>query len=255
MVANYTCTFELFLLSLIISATTSSVHSFSMTWKDTWTDILNGGPKRWKVDDLEAKKIALAHITQHSSSVEGRPLRILCPLAGDDPFVHYAWSQGHDVTAIDIVPGALKEIRSQFGEMEDWTSDETLKSQEVWKHKSGMATLYCGDVFMKRPELLKSFDAIYDKDSFGALPREMRRPFCEILSEFVNDGGTLYIEVKNKENESERKNGPPFHVEKSDLMEHFASTFEHVSNLGEVYALPMAGLKQTGHVLRRMMRR
>ena len=53
-----------------------------MTWKDTWSDIQNGGSKRWKVDDLNAKKIALGHILQHSSSkVEQSPLHILCPLA------------------------------------------------------------------------------------------------------------------------------------------------------------------------------
>src|SRR5210317_1411102 len=99
----------------IIQAFTSSGLSSSpsskkesqlkMGWSDTWSDILNGGSKRWKVDDIEAKKIALAHIinaTATTGSSDKTPLRILCPLAGDDPFVHYAWSQGHDVTAIDI---------------------------------------------------------------------------------------------------------------------------------------------------------
>ena len=53
-----------------------------MTWKDTWSDIQNGGSKRWKVDDINAKKIALGHILQHSTSkVEEGPLHILCPLA------------------------------------------------------------------------------------------------------------------------------------------------------------------------------
>ena len=69
-----------------------------MTWAKTWENILQGGPTRWKVDDLEMKKRALARIHEFvSSSVLGdsdesakRPLKILCPLAGDDPFVQYA---------------------------------------------------------------------------------------------------------------------------------------------------------------------
>eukprot|EP00579_Thalassiosira_antarctica_P000233 CAMPEP_0201867028 /NCGR_PEP_ID=MMETSP0902-20130614/1426_1 /ASSEMBLY_ACC=CAM_ASM_000551 /TAXON_ID=420261 /ORGANISM="Thalassiosira antarctica, Strain CCMP982" /LENGTH=224 /DNA_ID=CAMNT_0048392129 /DNA_START=76 /DNA_END=750 /DNA_ORIENTATION=- len=224
-----------------------------MAWKDTWADILDGGHPRWKVDDLDAKKVALAHIVEHGSP-DG-PMHILCPLAGDDSFVHYAWSQGHHVTAIDIVPDALKAMRIQFGGMEDWSSESTKGSELVWKHKSGRATLFEGDMLMKRPELMRSFDAIYDKDSFGALQLGMRPKFCERLSEFAKEGGTVYIEVKNKE--SGNKSGPPFHVEKEDLMEPtaFGAWFEHVSSLGEVYPLKMQGMKQTGHILRRALMR
>lgn len=252
---------------LIINNQSQPVQSFvlAMAWKDTWTDILNGGPTRWKVDDINAKEIALAHITKHatSASVDGKDddgqqqstsLRILCPLAGDDPFVYHAWSQGHHVTAIDIVPDALKAMRSQFGELEDWSSEHNGDKSGglVWKHKSGRASLHEGDMLMKRPELHQSFDAVYDKDSFGAIPLEMRPKFCERISEFVKEGGTLYIEVKNKE--QGRENGPPFHVEKEDIIEptNFGGWFEYVSSLGEVYSLNMAGMKQTGHVLRRV---
>lgn len=217
---------------------------------------MSGGSGRWKVDDIGAKKKALAHIVEHSPT--NGPLRILCPLAGDDPFVHYAWSQGHDVTAIDIVPDALKAMRSQFGDMEDWTSESETESEKeigvVWKHNSGRATLFQGDVLMKRPELVNSFDAVYDKDSFGALSLDMRSPFCDRLSEFTKDGGTIYIEVKNKE--SGREFGPPFHVEKHHLIEPaiFGTNFEHVSSLGEVYPLSGPMMKQMGHVLRRLPR-
>ena len=33
-----------------------------MAWSDTWADILNGGSPRWKVDDMNSKKIALDYI-------------------------------------------------------------------------------------------------------------------------------------------------------------------------------------------------
>ena len=167
------------------------------------------------MDDLSAKKIALDHILQHSStsvdddgdsqqSDNNNMLRILCPLAGDDPFVHYAWSQGHDVTAIDIVPDALASMRSQFGDggkkdvadRDDWTVEEVSDkndSSKVWKHKSGRATLYEGDVLMKRPELVQSFDVIYDKDSFGALTLDMRsKVSCYNCEECILSRSDLY---------------------------------------------------------------
>mmetsp|Transcript_5869 Transcript_5869/g.9874 ORF Transcript_5869/g.9874 Transcript_5869/m.9874 type:complete len:270 (-) Transcript_5869:128-937(-) len=228
-------------------------------WSETWKDILNGGPKRWKVDDVEAKQKALTHITDATSTSSDTPLRILCPLAGDDQFVHYAWSQGHDVAAIDIVPDALKAMRFQFGEnnKEDWASSTSNNNGGgvVWKHKSGRATLYEGDMLMKRPELQSSFDVVYDKDSFGALSLEMRQPYCQRLSEFTKSNGIVYVEVKNKE--SGREFGPPYHVEKNDLMEEtsFGGAFDYVNALGEVYPLNMGGMRQMGHILRRGLRK
>ncbi|KAL3773369.1 hypothetical protein ACHAW5_006459 [Stephanodiscus triporus] len=245
---------------LIINTNIIYAQSFVImaSWAQTWADILNGGPKRWKVDDVDAKRAALSHIVQHSPNVDGRPMRILCPLAGDDPFVHYAWGQGHDVTAIDIVPDALRAMRGLFGhDMDEWSSEgDGGNSGAVWKHKSGRATLLEGDILSNRPELLRSFDVIYDKDSFGALALDDRPKFCERISEFVKDGGTLYVEVKIKD-EGRESGGPPYHVEKEDLMEptNFGGCFEYVCSLGEVYCLNMGGMKQTGHVLRRAPRR
>ena len=229
------------------------------SWSDTWGDILGGGPARWKVDDIDAKRIALGHIAEHASGpdeVRG-PLRILCPLAGDDPFVRHAWSEGHVLTAVDIVPEALRSMRDRFGgDADDWTSEgvEGAGDGSIWKHASGRATLYEGDVLARRRELLNSFDAVYDKDSFGALPLNVRSKFCERLSGFVKDGGVVYLEVKNKE--TGREGGPPFHVEKSDVMDeaNFGASFEYVAGLGEVYPLKMPGMKQIGHVLRRLPR-
>ena len=247
-----------------------------MAWSDAWADILNGGSPRWKVDDLNAKKIALDYITQHtttsSTADDGRqqgesntqPLRILCPLAGDDPFIHYAYSQGHEVTAIDIVPEALEVMRRQFGNANDWSvvstnissSSSSSKEEKQWKHTSGKVTLYEGDILTKRSEL-NSFDAIYDKDSFGALNLDMRTSYCKRLSEYIKPNGTIYIEVKYKENEWQRPNGPPYHVEKEDIMneQSFGSCFEYVKSLGEVYPLSIPNMKQTGHILRRVLKR
>lgn len=227
-----------------------------MDWSDTWKDILDGGSKRWKVDDMDTKKIALKHITDNTAAATNESvLKILCPLAGDDPFVFHAWSEGHDVTAIDLVPEALAAMRQQFGSADSWTSSTKEDAGLVWKHDSGRVTLYEGDMLKKRSELENTFDAIYDKDSFGALTMDLRPKFCERLADYAKTDATLYIEVKHKE--SGREHGPPFHVEKGDLMEetNFGSYFNHVLSLGELYPLPIPGMQQTGHILKRMLRK
>lgn len=229
-----------------------SSFAFSMGWSSTWDDILAGGSKRWIVAEIEHKQTALDHIHAHTSS--GKPLNILCPLAGDDLFVQHAWSQGHTVTAIDLVPAAVAAMRAQFGADGDWIKEEQDNEMVVWKHKSQRATLYQGDAFTELTELKSSFDVVYDKDSFGALDKHMREKFCERLADYTKEDGIVYIEVKNKPEGPPREQGPPFHLEKKDLMEKisFGTAFEHVKSLGSVYPLQMPGFSQMGHILRRI---
>ena len=263
-------TFKYFLILLLgltnNSQATLSIHphqnSFpaftppTMTWANTWKDILNGGNKRWKIDDILLKKQALKKICTYASATSGesgkdeQKLHILCPLAGDDPFVSHAWKEGHSVFAIDLVPEAVDTLRKNFGEPDDQWTVATLGSSVVWKHKGGRATLYAGNMLEKRPELENKCNAVYDKDSFGALDKNDRKPFCQRLTEFTREGAIVYVEVKNKD--SGKEFGPPFHVEKKDLMEedNFGSFFEHIADLGQVYNFD-GPMQQMGHILQR----
>ena len=276
-----------------------------MGWESTWEDILNGGPTRWKVDDLTPKRQALNHILmnhhRHASATSSTneaasfststtattphggaatTISILCPLAGDDPFVVHAWKEGHSVTSIDMVPDAVAAMRRQFSSMSGLDSTDVIDDVEqgeddwelivrqpqhpeqdkqpitkIWKHKSGRATLYEGDMLELRTELENQFDAVYDKDSFGALDPDMRPDFCERVAHYLKDGGIVYAEVKFKSTD-QRDVGPPFHLEESDLMkeEYFGQNFDYVSSLGELYEITVAGMKQHGHILRRNAR-
>jgi len=237
-----------------------------MTWEQTWDIILKSGAKLWKVDDMQVKEKALARIVEYAdggSTDDEKSLYIFCPLAGDDQFVHCAWSQGHHVVAMDVVPAAVAAMRQQFGPDDDWRSEtigsdnqEESASFVVWKHKSDRATLVQGDLFQASSLLPLSlswhgrFDAIYDKDAFGALQPKMRRLYCDQLATYTKPGAIVYTEVKNKEDTT---SGPPFHIEKTDLVEesNFGRHFDHVLSLGEVYPIQIPNMIQTGHILRR----
>jgi len=193
-------------------------------------------------------------------------------LAGDDPFVHLLYTKGYSVTAIDLVPEALEAMRQQFidKEKEDdnndndgaiiWTKKESSDDDGdiVWIHTSGRVTLIVGDVLKKRPNLHNSFDAVYDKDSFGALSKELRNPFCERMAEYTKENGIVYLECKLKKGMAAvgyvDNSGPPFSLQKDDLMEddnYGGSKFEYVEGLGPVYNINNAMMQQTGHVFRR----
>ena len=153
---------------------------------------------------------------------------ILCPLAGDDPFVHLLFEKGYSVTTIDLVPAAVEAMKEHFGNC-TWTKEEDHGGSIVWKHESGRATLIIGDALQKREKLYGSFDAIYDKDSFGALDKQMRKAFCMRMAEYTKKDAIIYLECKLRENHDEAKNmGPPFSLKKEDLME------EKIFSLGVV---------------------
>ena len=223
-----------------------------MTWSETWSDILNGGHPRWKIDDETVKAKALAHIAEHLDD-KNTSVEILCPLAGDDGFVFHAWKQGHSVTTIELVPAAVAAMRQQFGPDDSWTKQEN-DNHVVWMHNSGRATLYQCNVLKELPELKGKFDAVYDKDAFGALDMDMRSPYCKRLADYTKENGVLYTEVKLKEKDHpQREAGPPYSVDKEILVEisNFGEWFDVVKSLGEVYPLPMPKVSQTGHVLKR----
>jgi len=227
-----------------------------MGWADTWSDILSGGNPRWKVTDIESHQKALSHFQRFVKGVPSSEVNVLCPLAGDDPFVHLLWRLGYSVTTIDLVPPAVEAMKRQFGsDTESWTKEEGTGGTVIWKHDSGRATLMVGDALQRRPELSGKFDAVYDKDSFGALGKEMRAPFCSRMAEYTKKNGIIYLECKLKDGHEEILDvGPPYSLKGENLMEesNYGACFEYVEDLGIVYPLDMPPtIQQTGHILRR----
>eukprot|EP00536_Pseudo-nitzschia_multiseries_P014302 jgi/Psemu1/69046/estExt_Genemark1.C_6840016 len=242
-------------------------------WSGAWADILSGGNPRWKITSQECHEKAYAHFenfvlngrqVNHNDDNDSKNISVLCPLAGDDPFVHLLYTKGYSVTAIDLVAEAVEAMKEQFGGDESsWTREPEESSDVcsgdngdiVWKHKSGRVTLIVGDALKKRPNLNNSFDAVYDKDSFGALPIQLRKPFCQRIAEYTKDNAIVYLECKLKgENDT---SGPPFSLKQDDLMEddnYGGLKFEYIEGLGRIYDLPAnmnATMQQTGHIIRR----
>lgn len=242
-------------------APTSSQTTAMSGWSSTWKDILDGGSPRWKITSGESHEKAYAHFQRYVLKGEENEIRsknVFCPLAGDDPFVRMLFQKGYNVTAIDLVSDAIDAMRQSFGDDDSaWTRKES-DGDIVWTHNSGRATLIVGDALKKRSYLNNSFDAVYDKDSFGALQKEMRSPFCDRIADYTKENATVYLECKLKDGMKGADNsGPPFSLREEDLMEannYGDSKFQYVEGLGPVYDLPgnmNSFMKQTGHILRR----
>lgn len=267
-------------------------------WAGTWKDILQGGNPRWKITSEECHAKAYTHFKKyvpldrntdhnnnnnHHHEEKKKQISVLCPLAGDDPFIFLLYQKGYSVTAIDLVEDAINALKQRFDQGSPdtttnttaaaadatsccWTKTHEPDGDLIWKHRNGRVTFIVGDVTKPRPAFVNSFDAVYDKDSFGALPMTVRPAFCHRMLEYTKDRAILYLECKVKPGHHNATTttvdtmGPPYSLRYEDIMDPTnyggINKFEYIAGLGPVYDLPsqMGGMQQTGHILQRTER-
>jgi len=84
-------------------------------WQNTWQGILEGGAKRWKLEEKE--QLAYDYLSQvlaeSKQSLEG-PINIFIPLAGDCHMIYIAYALGFNVFVNEWVPGAVASLKSQL---------------------------------------------------------------------------------------------------------------------------------------------
>ena len=107
-----------------------------------------------------------------------------------------------------------------------WTKTHEPDGDLIWKHRNGRVTFIVGDVTKPRPAFVNSFDAVYDKDSFGALPMTVRPAFCHRMLEYTKDRAILYLECKVKPRHHDATTttattvdtmGPPYSLRYEDI--------------------------------------
>merc|ERR1711865_933777 len=174
----------------------------------------------------------------HHCEEKRHHISVLCPLAGDDPFIFLLYQKGYSVTAIDIVEDAINALKQRFDQGSPDTTNTTTAAADatsccwtkthepdgdlIWKHRNGRVTFIVGDVTKPRPAFVNSFDAVYDKDSFGALPMTVRPAFCHRMLEYTKDRAILYLECKVKPGHHNATTadtmGPPYSLRYEDIM-------------------------------------
>eukprot|EP00013_Stygamoeba_regulata_P011159 CAMPEP_0177688034 /NCGR_PEP_ID=MMETSP0447-20121125/34448_1 /TAXON_ID=0 /ORGANISM="Stygamoeba regulata, Strain BSH-02190019" /LENGTH=236 /DNA_ID=CAMNT_0019198319 /DNA_START=61 /DNA_END=771 /DNA_ORIENTATION=- len=222
------------------------------TWDDLWTDIVSGGNMRWKRGEAEGnykRQFEFLHreLTKHHP--DRSTFRFLVPLSGDCPFVRYAWSLGHSVCAVDLSKVALAALRAQFAE--DSVSWEESQLGEdgarVWRSQDGRLEVVCCELITSEAtgQLVSGFDAVLDKDAFGALAPEVREAYVKRITPLLAPHAQVLLEGKQRR-EEDREAGPPFHLDLDKVKTRWPD-FD-VVYLGEMPEQPydIASMKQIG---------
>jgi len=147
-----------------------------------WEARYRQGETGW---DRGAASPALAHWLANGLS----PCRILIPGCGRGHEVVALAKRGFEVTAIDIAPSAVDELRARLAR-------EQLP-----------ASVILGDLFEYQPD--KPFDAIYEQTCLCAIEPAQRIAYEKKLFDWLGSGGRLYALFM----QTCAEGGPPFHCD------------------------------------------
>ena len=166
---------------------------------DYWSDCWKNAHTPWSYqgsDDLAIKRIPEyiaerltegAPVTSHD--LPNNSLRTFVPLCGDSPIVQFLHEHQCTVTAIDLIPSPIRELREQlFSELT--FKKTTTSTHTTWKAER--LSLIEGDFFACSID--QQFDLIYDRAALVAIEPQRRAQYVEKIMSLLAPHGRLFLE-------------------------------------------------------------
>ncbi|MDZ7681321.1 MAG: hypothetical protein U5J63_06285 [Fodinibius sp.] len=165
--------------------------------------------------------------------------RVLVPLCGNSPDLHWLAEQGHTVIGIDV---SGKALRRTMRDHPAKFTEETSYGFTVYR--SQQMELWEGD-FLKLPaRTITTPDVIYDKAAIVALPPEMRTTFAQKVMELSNPNTQLLVQTF--EYEQHEMSGPPFSVGRNEIEQYYGDRFSITPVHEQSRLQDMAKFRQRG---------
>lgn len=143
--------------------------------------------------------------------------RILVPLCGKTKDMAWLYQQGLEVQGVELYEQAAQAffIENGFNEFSH------KKTGEFIKYAIPRLEISCGDFF--KFEYENNYQAVYDRASLVALPREMRREYAKVITNALKNGGRYLLIVYSYN--QEEMSGPPFSVDLEEINELYGKHF------------------------------
>lgn len=144
-------------------------------------------------------------LAAHARAFAGRR-RVLVPLAGKSRDLVFLASLGLEVVGVEAVESACRDF------FEDNAIPHASQERDGWRSFSGGGiTLMCGDMFAATPEVLGTFDALYDRAALVALQPSTRTHYLLTLAKLLEPRACLMLVTFHYD--QEKLPGPPFSID------------------------------------------
>lgn len=179
--------------------------------------------ERWaegKTAFHEGAPNALLH--RNASLFDGKQ-RVLVPLSGKSHDLWYLAARGLEVTGIEFVDVAARAFFDEAGEPYR-TEPRGPYQALVAEAQGGRITQLVGDMFDAAPNVVGTFDALYDRAALIALDPPSRRRYVDVLQALLAPGaGGLLVTLTYDQSVAP---GPPWSVSDDEVHALFDGAFQ-----------------------------
>ena len=166
-------------------------------WKSRWAE--------GKIGFHEGKPNS--YLARHHDKLAIYP-RVLVPMCGKAEDLAFLAAHGHEVVGVELVEDAVKAFFAEHGLV-----PTVVEHAAFAEYRAPQITIFVGDVFRARRDVVGQIDAIWDRAALVALPDDMRRRYVDHLRAL----GPKRVLCVAFEYDQSKMSGPPFSVEEGEL--------------------------------------
>jgi thiopurine S-methyltransferase len=194
-------------------------------WQQRWDQGRTGFHEGRANDQL------VAHVDRIAAS-PGK--RILVPLAGKAMDLWWLVDRGHEVVGVELIRTAVDQLFAARG-LDANAHVVDLGGRDPAFRAQGL-TMICGDIFDAKPEVLGTFDAVYDRAALVAIDPPMRARYVDTCRALCKPGApTLLVSLAYDQSQAP---GPPFDVSEREVRALFAGRAVELLGRRDVTAPP-----------------
>jgi len=160
--------------------------------------------------------------------------RVFVPLCGKSVDMRWLLERGYDVEAIEVSELAIEQFFAEQGM-------EFVKEESGgWiSYRSANLRIWCGDFFELTQEQIAPIDAVYDRASLIAMPKELRAPYVQKLLELTGPVAQFLISLSYDQSQMA---GPPFAVTNDEVKELYQTAYGEINGPNvDIDVLPSHG--------------
>jgi len=193
---------------LIPAKTEVPLNSLDLNyWDKRWEDGKTGW-HRTEVNDL---------LVMYNSRIKENGT-VLFPMCGKTVDMKFMCDEGYTVVGIEYSKQPVEEF---FSENDIKFEKSKNGDYDTYKSDDGKITIYAGDFFQAKPELVGKIDGIWDRGALVAMNPSDRRKYADTILNLMNKD-TVYL-IAGLSYDQNCHGGPPFSVPMETVEELYKS--------------------------------